>query len=73
MPIIDQYFAKLIELGGSDLHLSQKQPPKVRVHGSIKPIAPARDTARALPPLSTRITAHIHASGMPNRRAAPAT
>ncbi|MFC5455851.1 type IV pilus twitching motility protein PilT [Prosthecobacter fluviatilis] len=39
MPIIDQYFQKLIELGGSDLHLSQKQPPKVRVHGSIKPIS----------------------------------
>lgn len=39
MPIIDQYFHKLIELGGSDLHLSQEQPPKVRVHGSIKPIA----------------------------------
>jgi twitching motility protein PilT len=39
MPIIDQYFHKLIELGGSDLHLSQGQPPKVRVHGSIKPIA----------------------------------
>ncbi len=39
MPIIDAYFQKLIELGGSDLHLSQGQPPKVRVHGSIKPIA----------------------------------
>jgi twitching motility protein PilT len=39
MPIIDQYFHKLIELGGSDLHLSQQQPPKVRVHGSIKPIS----------------------------------
>ncbi|MBL9180390.1 MAG: type IV pilus twitching motility protein PilT [Verrucomicrobiaceae bacterium] len=39
MPIIDQYFHKLIELGGSDLHLSQGQPPKVRVHSSIKPIA----------------------------------
>ncbi len=39
MPIIDQYFQQLIELGGSDLHLSQGQPPKVRVHGSIKPIA----------------------------------
>ena len=26
MPIIDQYFQKLIELGGSDLHLSQNQP-----------------------------------------------
>ncbi len=39
MPIIDEYFHKLIELGGSDLHLSQGQPPKIRVHGSIKPIA----------------------------------
>lgn len=39
MPIIDQYFRRLIELGGSDLHLSQGQPAKVRVHGSIKPIA----------------------------------
>jgi twitching motility protein PilT len=38
MPIIDAYFQKLIELGGSDLHLSQGQPAKVRVHGSIKPI-----------------------------------
>ncbi|GAA5144002.1 type IV pilus twitching motility protein PilT [Prosthecobacter algae] len=40
MPIIDNYFQQLIELGGSDLHLSQGQPPKVRVHGSIKAISP---------------------------------
>ena len=39
MPIIDNYFHKLIELGGSDLHITQGQPPKVRVHGSIVPIA----------------------------------
>lgn len=39
MPIIDGYFHKLIEAGGSDLHLTQGQPPKVRVHGSIKPIS----------------------------------
>lgn len=38
MPIIDNYFSKLIELGGSDLHLSQGQPPKVRVHGTVRPI-----------------------------------
>ncbi|MEI6536305.1 MAG: PilT/PilU family type 4a pilus ATPase, partial [Verrucomicrobiaceae bacterium] len=38
MPIIDQYFHKLIEMGGSDLHITQGQPPKIRVHGSIKPI-----------------------------------
>jgi twitching motility protein PilT len=39
MPIIDDYFRRLIELGGSDLHLTQGQPAKARVHGSIKPIA----------------------------------
>ena len=39
MPIIEQYFHQLIEMGGSDLHLSQGQPPKVRAHGSIKPIS----------------------------------
>ena len=38
MAKIDAYFQKLIELGGSDLHLSEGQPPKVRVHGSITPI-----------------------------------
>ena len=39
MPIIEQYFHQLINMGGSDLHLSQGQPPKVRAHGSIKPIS----------------------------------
>ncbi len=39
MPIIDQFFHKLIEMGGSDLHITQGQPPKIRVHGSIKPIS----------------------------------
>ena len=39
MPVIDQYFRKLIELGGSDLHITQNQPPKIRVHGSITPIS----------------------------------
>lgn len=39
MAVIDQYFQHLIEIKGSDLHLSQGQPPKVRVHGSIQAIA----------------------------------
>ncbi len=39
MAIIDSLFKRLIELGGSDLHLSQGNPPKVRVHGSIRPIS----------------------------------
>lgn len=39
MPIIDNFFHKLIEMGGSDLHITQGQPPKIRVHGSIHPIS----------------------------------
>ncbi len=37
-PKIHTYFRKLVELGGSDLHLSEGQPPKLRVHGDISPI-----------------------------------
>ncbi|MFT5466495.1 MAG: twitching motility protein PilT [Verrucomicrobiales bacterium] len=39
MAVIDQYFQVLVEGGGSDLHLSEGQPPKVRIHGSVRPIA----------------------------------
>lgn len=28
MAVIDQYFKYLVESGGSDLHLSEGQPPK---------------------------------------------
>ncbi len=35
---IDQYFEVLIESGGSDLHLSEGELPKIRVHGEIAPI-----------------------------------
>lgn len=38
MAKIDHYFTLLVELGGSDLHLSEGQPPKIRVHGAIKPL-----------------------------------
>ncbi|MBR1997692.1 MAG: type IV pili twitching motility protein PilT, partial [Akkermansia sp.] len=35
---IDTYFQALVENGGSDLHLSEGQPPKIRVHGDITAI-----------------------------------
>ncbi len=38
MPIIDSYFQHLIKAGGSDLHISEGQPPKIRVHGGIHAI-----------------------------------
>jgi twitching motility protein PilT len=38
MAKIDRYFQYLVESGGSDLHLSEGQPPKIRVHGGVSPI-----------------------------------
>jgi twitching motility protein PilT len=38
MARIDAYFQYLVESKGSDLHLSEGQPPKIRVHGGISPI-----------------------------------
>lgn len=39
MAIIDGYFQHLIQAGGSDLHISEGQPPKIRVHGGIHAIS----------------------------------
>lgn len=36
---IDHYFQFLVEAGGSDLHLSEGSPAKIRVHGSVTPIS----------------------------------
>ncbi len=38
MAFINQFFDVLIESGGSDLHLGEGQPPKIRRHGEIIPI-----------------------------------
>jgi len=38
MAKIDVFFKKLIASKGSDLHLSEGQPPKIRVHGAVIPI-----------------------------------
>ncbi len=38
MARIDAYFRYLIDSKGSDLHLAEGQPPKIRVHGSVLPI-----------------------------------
>lgn len=36
MAQIDHYFSALIERGGSDLHLAEEQPPKLRVNGELE-------------------------------------
>jgi len=38
MAKIDALFRYLVENRGSDLHLSEGQPPKVRIHGAVVPI-----------------------------------
>jgi len=41
MAKIDALFRILIDSGGSDLHISEGQPPKIRVHGDVGPIREA--------------------------------
>ena len=38
MAYIDHFFHVLLQSAGSDLHLAQGQPPKIRRHGEILPI-----------------------------------
>lgn len=38
MAEIDRFFHAMKEVGGSDLHLAERQPPKYRVHGHITAI-----------------------------------
>src|SRR5262252_5583475 len=38
---IDNLFKEMMDLGASDLHLAEGQPPKCRVHGDMTPL---RDT-----------------------------
>ena len=35
-PVINGYLRRMLELGGSDLHLSVDYPPKTRVHGNLQ-------------------------------------
>ncbi|MEO8376059.1 MAG: PilT/PilU family type 4a pilus ATPase [Candidatus Sumerlaeota bacterium] len=38
MPVLDRMFDRMLETGASDLHLSEGQLPKLRLHGEIKPM-----------------------------------
>ena len=42
MPYLDQFLSVIVEQGGSDLHIGEGQPPKMRKHGDIMPIRAAR-------------------------------
>ena len=50
MPAIDQLFDAMLAEDGSDLHLAEGQPPKIRRHGRLQPLDHAplpADTMRA--------------------------
>jgi twitching motility protein PilT len=38
MAYIDQFLQLVVQQGASDLHISEGQPPKIRIHGDIMPI-----------------------------------
>jgi len=40
MAYLDQLLRVIVEQGGSDLHIGQGQPPKMRKHGDVAPIRP---------------------------------
>jgi len=51
MPYLDQFLSVLVEQGGSDLHIGEGQPPKMRRHGDVMPIrdeAVTRDEAAGM-------------------------
>ncbi len=38
MAYLDQFLRVIVNQGGSDLHIGEGQPPKMRKHGDIAPI-----------------------------------
>ena len=51
MPYIDQFLSVIVSQGGSDLHIGEGQPPKMRRHGDVMPIreeAITRDEAAGM-------------------------
>ena len=51
MAYIDQFLSVIVDQGGSDLHIGEGQPPKMRRHGDVMPIRDApvtRDEAAGM-------------------------
>jgi twitching motility protein PilT len=38
MAALDQFLKVIVEQGGSDLHIGESQPPKMRKHGDVSAI-----------------------------------
>jgi len=38
LPTLSELLKRMVETGGSDLHLTTNSPPRIRVHGELKPV-----------------------------------
>lgn len=38
LPALSDLLKRLVEMGGSDLHITTNSPPRIRVHGELKPL-----------------------------------
>jgi len=38
MAYLDRFLSVIVKHGGSDLHIGEREPPKMRIHGDIMPI-----------------------------------
>ncbi|MGH9405495.1 MAG: type IV pilus twitching motility protein PilT [Terriglobia bacterium] len=38
IPVLSDLLRRLVDLGGSDLHLTVNSPPRIRVHGELRPM-----------------------------------
>lgn len=38
IPALSDLLKKLVEMGGSDLHITTNSPPRIRVHGELRPL-----------------------------------
>ncbi len=52
LPSLSDLLRRMVEMGGSDLHITTNSPPRVRVHGELKPLTD-------LPPLGAADTKQL--------------
>jgi len=58
---LSELLKKMIELGGSDLHITTNSPPRVRVHGKLRPMDMAPLTAADTKALAYSVSAFFPA------------
>src|SRR5579864_5758046 len=54
LPTLSELLKRMVDSGGSDLHITTNSPPRIRVHGELKPL----DDLPALGPAETKQLAY---------------